>query len=151
MCEGQSHVCHNLCVVARSASLFWCWDVLPTQGIVQKALGKRIGFGDDVVAQQPHHSCLVVHNTVCHVTPRIFPSSEPQMERCSSQEWLLCLWCQCFHVQSNCLGKHLPQCFHESAFKVQMIHCESDYLLFLELLHLFCECIYLPFWSETLD
>ena len=47
------------------------------------------------------------------------------MEQCTSQEWLLCLWGQCFHVQSNCLGKHLPQCFHESALKVHMIHCDS--------------------------
>ena len=51
--------------------------------------------------------------------------SEPRMEQCCSQEWLLCLWCQCFHVQSNCLGKHLPQCFHESALKVHMVHCDS--------------------------
>ena len=38
-----------------------------------KALGKRNGFGDDVIAQQPPHPCLVVHNTVCHVTPCISP------------------------------------------------------------------------------
>ena len=92
---------------------------------MQKALGKRNGFGDDVVAQQPPHPCLVVHNTVCHVTPCVFPVSEPRMEQCCSQEWLLCLWCQCFHVQSNWLGIHLPQCFHESALKVHIVHCHS--------------------------
>ena len=43
-------------------------------GALCKALGKRNGFEDDVVAQQPPHSCLVVHNTVCHVTPCVFPS-----------------------------------------------------------------------------
>ena len=54
-----------------------------------------------------------------------FLFSEPRTEQCCSQEWVLCLWCQCFHVQSNCLGKHLPQCFHESALKVHMVHCDS--------------------------
>ena len=126
VCVRGSHVCVSKpCVLLEGQQVFWCWDVLPTQGIVQKALGKRNGFGDDVVAWQPPHPCLVVHNAVpCHITyPSFF--SEPRMEQCCSQEWLLCLWCQCFHVQSNCLGKHLPQCFHESALKVHMVHCDS--------------------------
>ena len=110
VCVRGIHVCIKACVLLEAQQVFWCWDVLPTLGIVQKALGKRNGFGDDVVAQQPPHPCLVVHNTVCHVTPCVFPFSEPRMEQCSSQERLLCLWCQCFHVQSNCLGKHLPLC-----------------------------------------
>ena len=63
------------------------------------------------------------HCAMSHHVPFLF--SEPRMERCCSQEWVLCLWCQCFHVQSNCLGKHLPQCFHESALKVHMVHCHS--------------------------
>ena len=124
MCVRGSHMCFEACMLLQAQQVCWCWDVLPTQGIVQKALGKRNGFGDDATAQQLPHSCSV-HNTVCHVTPCVFLLSEPQMEQCCSQEWLLCLWCQCFHVQSNCLGKHLPQCFHESALKVHMVHCDS--------------------------
>ena len=41
-----------------------------------KAFRKWNGFGDDVIAEQPSHQCLVVHNTVCHVTPCVFLSSE---------------------------------------------------------------------------
>ena len=63
VCEGQSCV-YQACVLLQAQQVFWCWDVLPTQGIVQKVLGKRNDFGDDVVAQQPPHPCLVVHNTV---------------------------------------------------------------------------------------
>ena len=75
MCVKGSHVCIKACVLLQGQQVFfWCWDVLPTQDIVQKALGKSIGFGDDVVAQQPpSYPCLVVHNTVCHVTPCVFP------------------------------------------------------------------------------
>ena len=69
MCVMGSHVCIKACVFLQVQRVFCCWDVLPTGGIVQKVLGKRNGFGDDVVAVQPPHSCLVVHNTVCHVTP----------------------------------------------------------------------------------
>ena len=66
-------MCFKACVLLEAQQVFWCWDVLSTRGIVQKALGKRNGFGDDVVAQQPSHSCLVIHNTVCHVTQYVFP------------------------------------------------------------------------------
>ena len=118
-------MCIKACVLLQGQKVFWCWDVLPYRGIVQKVLGKRNGFGDEVIAQEPSHPCLVGHNTVCHVTPYVFLLSEPQMEQCCSHEWLLCLWCQCFHVQSKCLGKHLPQCFHESALKGHMVHCDS--------------------------
>ena len=43
---------------------------------MSKSLRKWNGFGDDVVAEHPSHSCLVVHNTVCHVTPFVLPFSE---------------------------------------------------------------------------
>ena len=36
--------------------------------IVQKSSQTPMGFGDDVIAEQPSHPCLVIHNTVCHVT-----------------------------------------------------------------------------------
>ena len=120
-CKMGSHMCIKACVLLQCRPVIWCWDVWPTRGIVQKALGKRNGFGGDTIAQQPPHSSLVIHNTVCHVTLCVFRSSEPWIEQCCSQEWLLCLWCQCVHVQSNCLGKHLPQCFHESALKVHVL------------------------------
>ena len=79
-CVRSSHVCIKACVLLQGQHVCWCWDVLPTRGIVQKALEKRNGFGDDVVAQQPPHPCLVVHNTVCHVTP------------CASFLFLNCEW-----------------------------------------------------------
>ena len=41
-----------------------------------KAFRKWYGFGDDVIAEQPSHPCLVIHNTVCHVTPCVFLSFE---------------------------------------------------------------------------
>ena len=41
-----------------------------------EAFRKWNGFGDDVIAEQPSHPCLHVHNTVCHVTPFVVPSSE---------------------------------------------------------------------------
>ena len=37
-----------------------------------KAFRKWNGFGDDVIAEQPSHPCLVVHDAVCHVTPCVF-------------------------------------------------------------------------------
>ena len=74
MCVRSSHPCIKVCVLLHGQQVIWYWDVLPTWGIVQKALGKRNGFGDDVIAQQPSHPCLVVHSTVCHVAPYIFYS-----------------------------------------------------------------------------
>ena len=76
----------TMCVVGRSASLgvgMFC-----QLRALCKALGKRNGFEDDVVAQQPPHTCLVVHNTVCHVTPCVFPFPEPETRQCCSQEHL---------------------------------------------------------------
>ena len=49
-------------------------------------------FGDDVIAEQPSHPCLVIHNAVCHVTPCVFLSSEPWLKQCSFKKCLLCLW-----------------------------------------------------------
>ena len=50
-----------------------------------EAFRKWNGFGDDVIAEQPSHPCLVVHNTVCHVTPCVLPSSEWRLEQCGLQ------------------------------------------------------------------
>ena len=41
-----------------------------------EAFRKWYGFGDDVVAEQPHHPCKDKYNTVYHVTPCVFPSSD---------------------------------------------------------------------------
>ena len=49
------------------------------------------GFGGDVIAEQPSHPCLVIHNTVCHVTPCVFLSSEPWLKQCSFKKCSLCL------------------------------------------------------------
>ena len=123
--EGQSRVCFKaLCVVASSVSVL-VLGCSAHSGPCARRWERGMGFGDDVVAQQPPHPCLVVHNTVCHVTPCVFPFSVPRIEQFRSLEYLLCLWCQCVHVQSNCLGKHLLQCFHDCALKVHMVHCIS--------------------------
>ena len=51
-----------------------------------KAFRKWNCFGDDVVAEQPSHPCLVIHNAVSHVTPCTFLSSESWLEQCAFQE-----------------------------------------------------------------
>ena len=71
VCEGQSRVSKPVCCCKVSKS-FGVGMFCPL-GALCKALGKRNGFGDDVVAQQPPHPSLVVHNIVCHVTPCVFP------------------------------------------------------------------------------
>ena len=48
-----------------------------------KAFRKWNCFGDDVVAEQPPHPCLVVHDAMSHVTPCVFLSSEPWLKQCS--------------------------------------------------------------------
>ena len=90
-----------------------------------KAFRKWNCFGDDVVAEQPSHSCLLVYDTVCHVTPCIFLSSEPWLKQCSFKKCSLCLWNKWIHRQSICLCEKHPQWFHKPALKVHMIHCDS--------------------------
>ena len=51
-----------------------------------KAFRKWNGFGDDVVAEQPSHPCLVIHNTMSHVTPCVFHSSESWLKQCAFME-----------------------------------------------------------------
>ena len=46
-------------------------------------------FGDDVIAEQPSHTCLVVYDAVCHVTPCVFLSSEPWLKQGSFHEMLV--------------------------------------------------------------
>ena len=36
---------------------------------MHKAFRKWNGFGDDVIAEQPSHPHLIVHDAVCHATP----------------------------------------------------------------------------------
>ena len=61
---------------------------------LREAFRKWNGFGDDVIAEQPSHPCLVVHDTVCHVTPFVFPSSESWLEQRPLKKCLLRLWRQ---------------------------------------------------------
>ena len=126
MCVRGSHVCASKPVC--------CWKLSKPLGVgMFRPLGvfcKRRWERGMALGMMSLHSNHLTHawwynNTVCHATPCIFLFSEPRMEQCCSQTSLLCLWCQCFHVQSNCLGKHLPQCFHEFALKVHMVHCDS--------------------------
>ena len=44
---------------------------------------RGMAFGNDVIAEQPSHKYLHVHNTVCHVTPFVLPSSKRWLEQCS--------------------------------------------------------------------
>ena len=57
-----------------------------------EAFRKWNGFGDDVIAEQPSHPCLVVHNTVCHVTPFVLPFSESRLEQFAFKKCLVRLW-----------------------------------------------------------
>ena len=54
-----------------------------------EAFRKWNGFGDDVVAEQPSHPCLVIHNTVSHVTPFVLSFSESRLEQCGVEKWVL--------------------------------------------------------------
>ena len=72
--EGQSRVYHSRCVLVSSISLS-VLACLAKCGHCE-VFKKWNGFGDDVIAEQPSHTCLHVHNTVCHVTPCVLPSSE---------------------------------------------------------------------------
>ena len=125
VCEGQSRVYQSLCVDASSAShlVLGC---SAHSGVLCKRRWER-GMALGMVSLHNNH---LTHawwcTTLCAISHHAsFLFCELRMEQCCSQEWVLCLWCQCFHVQSNCLGKHLPQCFHESALKVHIIHCDS--------------------------
>ena len=68
-----------------------------------KAFRKWNGFGDDVIAEQPSHPHLVIHNIVCHVTPRIFFLVNFWLEQCSIivginqavDQHNVCSWCVC--------------------------------------------------------
>ena len=66
------------------------------------------------------------HNTVCHVTPCVFLSSESWLKQCASKECSLCMWNEWIHRKSVCLRENRPQWFHKSALKVHVIHCDSS-------------------------
>ena len=125
MCEEQSCVYQSRCVLASLINFlvlmcparFWT---------LCDAFRKWNGFGDDVVAEQPSHPCLVIHNTVCHVTPCVFLSSESWLKQCSFKKCLLCLRNKWIHRKSVCLRENRPQWLHKSACKVHMIHCDSS-------------------------
>ena len=91
-----------------------------------KAFRKWNCFGDDVVAEQPSHPCLVVHDAMGHVTPCVFLSSESWLKQCSFKKCSLCLWNEWIHRKSVCLCENRPQWLHKSALKVHMIHCDSS-------------------------
>ena len=91
-----------------------------------KAFRKWNGFGDDVIAEQPSHPCLVIHNTVYHDTSCVFLSSESWLKQCAFKKCSLCLWNEWIHRKSVCLCEKRPQWFHKSALKVHVIHCDSS-------------------------
>ena len=91
-------------------SVCWCCCVVPLFSLCQIHFSLTIGFGDDVIAEPPSHPCLVIHNTVCHVTPCVF-----LLKQCSFNECLLCLWNERIHRKSVWLCKEYPQWLHKSA------------------------------------
>ena len=83
----QSHCvcCHfNQCVCAAVLSHFCPF--------VPSPFSLMIGFVDDVIAEQPSHPCLVIHNTVHHVIPLIFLSSESWLKQCVFMTCLSQMW-----------------------------------------------------------
>ena len=79
-CQCQSHqlipqwsatvqcVSKPLCLLPLQ-SVCWCFCVVPLLSFLSDILSLTIRFGDDAVAEQPSHPCLVIHNTMSHVTP----------------------------------------------------------------------------------
>ena len=91
-----------------------------------KAFRKWNCFGDDVIAEQPSHPRLVVYDTMSHVAPCVFLSSESWLKQCAFKKCSLCLRNEWIHRKSVCLCKKHPQWFHKSALKVHVIHCDSS-------------------------
>ena len=89
---------------------------------LSKSLRKWNGFGDDVIAEQPSHPCLVVHNTVpCHtMCPSLLLNGGWNSVPSRNGSCV-----NAIHRKSICLREDLPQWFHESALNVHIIHCHS--------------------------
>ena len=121
---SHSPVCFKAIVLSPAQSVCWCC-VVPLFCPLSNPFSLTTGFGDDVVAEQPSHPCLEVHDSVCHVTPCVFLSSEPWLKQCAFKKCSLCLWSEWIHRKSICLCDNHPQWFHKSALKVHMIHCDS--------------------------
>ena len=81
---SHSPVYQSRCVLANLTSFFLVLTCAARCGQCARAFRKWNGFGDDVIAEQPSHPCLVVYHAVCHVTPCVFLSSEPWLKQCSS-------------------------------------------------------------------
>ena len=130
-CTRPSYVRNSLVCVSKpmcscQLNQFLGVDVCCQVWTLCKAFRKWNGFGDDFIAEQPSHPCLVVHDAVCHVTPCVFLSSEPWLKQCAFKKCSLCLWNEWIHRKSVCLCEKHPQWFHKSALKVHMIHCDSS-------------------------
>ena len=67
--EEQSCVYQSQCVLASSINFL---VLMCAARCGHKAFRKWNGFGDDVVADQPPHPCLVVYDAMSHVTPCVF-------------------------------------------------------------------------------
>ena len=101
--------CHfNQCVVSAVLS-----HVCP---FVQIPFSLTIRFGDDVITEHPPHSCLVIHNTVCH-------------EQCVFQKCLFCLKSESIHRKSTWLFKYCPQWFHKYPFNFSNVRLSCLHLV----------------------
>ena len=76
MNEGRSRVCKKGSVFDGRMNEGDGVGMCCQMRTLSKSLRKWNGFGGDVIAEQPSHPCLGIHNTVCHVTPCVLPSSE---------------------------------------------------------------------------
>ena len=143
MCEEQSRAYQSRCVLASSTNFFGV-DVSCQVWTLCKAFRKWNGFGDDVIAEQPSHPCLVIHNTVCHVTPCVFLSSESWLKQCSFKKCSLCLWNEWIHRKSVCLREKRPQWFHNLHSK-----CTWSTVILPLHLHLSVCCEWREIWCAT--
>ena len=94
-CEEQSCVSKPMC--SCQLDQFHGVDVCCQVWTLCKAFRKWNGFGDDVVAEQSSHPCLVVYDAMSHVTPCVFLSSESWLKQCAFMKCLLCLWNEWIH------------------------------------------------------
>ena len=112
--EEQSHVNQSRCVLASSTNFLVL--MCPARCGHCKAFGKWNGFGDDVIAEQPSHSHLVIHNTVCHVTPCVFLSSEPWLKQCAFRySWFLNI--AYVHYNLRAFPSHPTMCHPQSPLR----------------------------------
>ena len=72
--------------------------------------------------QHPSHPYLHAHNTVCHVTPCVLPSSESRLEQCAFKKCLLCLWCQCQPMHPSLVLEGQSRVYHSRCILANLVN-----------------------------